>query len=148
MTRLLTLSALMVALAAGGATTHADEDGDPVPARKHDSGTAKSGDYVVKAGKDGIVSATRAKQAVWQANVRGAGDGQVAIVADSMVVVAYDRMQAALDLQSGKMFWQRQGGLAAAKMKVDGARLVFTSGNSREVIDVRTGRLLEKIDGK
>jgi len=122
------------------------DDTDPEPTKT--TSTAKSGDYTVKIEKNGIVTGSKKGQLAWQAQISGVGENGQLVIVGEKVVAAWDGIQAVLDLNSGGAYWSRNGGLAKAKMTVNGDRITLTAGKSREVIDLATGKVLESVQGK
>jgi outer membrane protein assembly factor BamB len=118
---------------------------DPEPPRT--SSEARSGDYVVKATKNGDVTASNKQgQLLWRYSSRVAADkaGQLLISGEKVVVAHADKL-AVLDLRTGKAFWYRTGNSKAAKMNVDGDRVTLRYGSTREVIDLQTGKTIESV---
>jgi hypothetical protein len=132
-------------LLAGVARTVA-EDPDPEPPKPRSPSMAKSGDYTVTIDKTGIVNASnKLGQLLWKARLARRGvpkEGQIAIDGD-YVVVAQSGITCALDLRSGKTFWRRINGLGDAALKVKDGKATLTVKGKKEVIDIRTGRVLE-----
>jgi hypothetical protein len=138
------VSGLLLLAGAAGAAPDAP---DPEPPNTRAGSSATSGNLTVKVDNIGNIAATDKRgRMVWATSlVKGRalpGEGQVLIQGDR-VVVAKGGVIDALDLRTGKLFWQRLGLLRDARLSIKGDRITLKEKSKREVIDLKTGRFLE-----
>jgi hypothetical protein len=121
---------------------------DPEPPQ---ASTARSGDITVRIRDAGDVTATgKDGKTLWTYRVRNAYSTkkmQVAIGGDR-VVVAQQEMLTVLDLKTGKAVFFVGGGIPKkATLRVKDGKISMNADKSRFVVDLQTGRLLERVKG-
>jgi outer membrane protein assembly factor BamB len=146
MTRPRSAGALSGLFLLAGIALAAPEAPDPEPPSPRARSSATSGDFTVRVDNTGIVSASnKFGQLLWKSQAlkpRKLGEGQVVIEGDHVAVLHGGNLYA-LDLRSGKNLWHRFPAFTEANLSVKGGKVTLAHKGKREVVDLKTGRLLE-----
>jgi outer membrane protein assembly factor BamB len=125
----------------------ADEpDPEPKP-RSRFASSATAGGYMVKVDDNGVVTGSdKDGRLLWKClpvALRQQGKGVLAIAGDYVVVLKGGNL-CTLQLATGKILWSREGKLPKPRARISGEKIILSQGARRQVIDLKTGTLLQK----
>jgi outer membrane protein assembly factor BamB len=135
---------LALALVAGFAGAADDPDPEPAP---RVGPSATSGDLTVRVYKTGLITATgKHGKRLWATdNVKGVdvnARGQVVIVGGH-AVIAQAGSVFSLETDTGRVVWSAARDSGSSVLSVKGQKVTLKRGAQRQVIDLKTGKVLE-----
>ena len=146
MARHVLVGILALALLAGFA--RAVEDPDPEP-RPRVGPSATSGGLTVRVDKTGLITATNKRgKTLWvTAFMKGVdvdARGQV-VIAGGYAVIAQADFVYSVETATGRIVWSTARDSRAAGLSVKGEKVTLKRGGRRQVIDLKTGKVLESV---
>jgi hypothetical protein len=112
--------------------------------------SATSSGLTIRVEKNGIITATNKRgEKLWTTMFRKGelvdAKGQV-VIARALAVVAQAGFVYSLEVATGRIIWSRDGLLSrSAVLSVKGAKVTLQQGAKRQVLDLKTGKLLESV---